>query len=289
MEGPAGEVVYDSMLQKFTKTGDPVFGVQFPEHQALPGASHGDANAAPNILRINGEDIVLALALYWTDWHLVAFSSTNGQVLADTVIVHHTGGEVIQAPFCAGCGGFWHDLLCGGAIGFCVPSEPFHCTDFSMCLPDDSGPRPGIAVWQDPHPQGSLPTVVVSDGNQDTVGYVFDPVQGFTESFRVHDGDSKGTSPPMVLADGHSAVGKTRDDRGVVTLARPNPLPQGQLGTGRILAVDATPTQLADGRVVVVERHRNNARMSVLSRAVNQSTSTENRLMGDSMASAAAS
>jgi hypothetical protein len=280
---------YESTLHKFTPGGGLVFEAPFPEHSTVIGAGRGDANAAPNIWLSKGQEAVLALALYYTEWHLIAFS-TNGQVLGDIVVVQAVGGDITTVPFCDNYG-WLRDLLCGG---FRVPSEPFHCTDFSVCLPDDTdGPQPGVAVWQ--NPQGGTPIVVVSDGRLDTVGYTFDPASGFAESFRVHDTRRIAASAPVVLHDGHSAVGTTDPDAtGRVTFAGPNFLQLADLGAGRLAPVDATPTRLADGRLVVIERTgipgtQRKGRVSVLALLGNQSQSTEIRLDGESVASAAAS
>ena len=48
---------------------------------------------------------------------------------------------------------------------------------------------------------------MVSNGLQDTVGYIFDPAHGFTETFRVRDAKRVLASAPMVLPDGHTVVG----------------------------------------------------------------------------------
>jgi hypothetical protein len=278
--------IYESMLHKFTPTGDLVFQAPFPEHQGLFNAGRGDANAAPNILRMNEEDIVLALALYYTEWHLIAFSSNDGHVLADTLITKAVPGEVTQGSFCsAACEDSLLTLLCG----FCVHVLPLPCTDFSVCLPEGTGgPRPGVAVWQD-SPRGA-PAVVVSDGRLDTVGYMFDPAGIFSQTFRVHDKERTGSSPPMILTDGHTAVG-TRDpfSLGRVTFAQPSPLQLTDLQLAdeiNFTPVDATPTRLADGRLVVIE-HK--GRLSVRGLLGNQSQSNNNHLAGESIASAAAS
>ena len=143
--------------------------------------------------------------------------------------------------------------------------------------------------------------MVVTDGFLDTVGYTFDPARGFVETFRVHDTNRTRASAPVILPDGHTVVG-TVDElvsklyvvayQGHVTFAGPNPAPLSDIGVGRLFRVDAAPTRLANGSIVVVERSATGeagGRMSVLALQGNQSQSIENRLGSESIASAAAS
>ncbi len=290
VDGTTGEFVYESALHKFEADGDPLLEAPFPEHFG----GRGDANVAPNIWHSQDQDVVMAAALYDDRaLHLVAFSS-DGRVLGEAVVDPDEGGDISTVPFCDNYGWF-RDLLCGG---FRVPPEPpLACMNFSVCLADDTGgPQPGIAVWQ--NPRGGTPVVVVTDGLRDTVGYDFDPAKGFQERFRVHDTARIVASAPVVLPDGHAVVGtgepaadKEMPHRGHLTFAGPSPAPPGDLGVGRLLSVDAAPTRLADGRLVAVDRSPRGhvSRMSVLALQGNQSTSTENHLDGESIASAAAS
>ena len=107
---------------------------------------------------------------------------------ADTVIVPFVGGPITST-------GLSELAAVVAAAFFCgVPfhgqgQPPFHCTDFSVCLPDGTGPpTPGVAVRQDRN--GRAAFLVVSDGMRDTVGYTFDPAGGFQEfqeQFRNHN------------------------------------------------------------------------------------------------------
>jgi hypothetical protein len=185
-------------------------------------------------------------------------------VVADTAIVPFVGGTITGST----CDSLpWWLPLCGIGFGFDVPSVPFRCTDFSVCLPDGTGPpTPGVAVRQDRN--GRAAFLVVTDGIRDTVGYTVDPARGFQEQFRNHDtGDSNeareppsvSTSPPMITTEGHSVVA-LEEVNGRLIFAGPNPValpeaPLGDLGgpTSQI-AVEASLTQLADGRLVAVQR-----------------------------------
>jgi hypothetical protein len=299
IEGSNSDFFYESTLHKFTPGGDLLFQAPFPQHSGIFSTGRGDANAAPNIWRSNGRDVVLALALYDFEWRLVAFSS-DGQVLGETVVTKIQDGTITTVPFCDQ-GGFFVDILCGRIGQFHGrPPDPLPCTNFSLCLPSDTdGPPPGIAVWQ--NPLGGTPSVVVTDGFLDTVGYTFDPAKGFVETFRVHDINRTRASAPVILPDGHTVVG-TVDElvsklyvvayQGHVTFAGPNPAPLSDIGVGRLFRVDAAPTRLANGSIVVVERSATGeagGRMSVLALQGNQSQSIENRLGSESIASAAAS
>jgi hypothetical protein len=215
-------------------------------------------------------------------------------------VVKDEGGPITTLPFCEQ-GNWLSDLICFGAVGFRVPAEPFHCRDFSVCLPDDVGaPQPGIAIWQ--NPAGGAPSVVVSDGKLDTVGYTFDPARGFAESFRVHDTRRTTAAGPMVLPDGHSVVGTTDhfgtdQDRkqGRVTFAGPNTVALSDINENPDFfpGIDASPSQLADGRLVVVGRYDRyltlSGRASVLARLGNQAQSVGIHFDGESVAPAAAS
>jgi hypothetical protein len=284
----SSEFVYESALNKFTQTGVPVYRVPFPQHSTLVGDSRGDANAPPNTMKVNGEEFVVAVAFYYWEWHLIAFAAPDGAVVADTVIVPFVGGVITQIPlgFCDSLP--WWLPLCG--VGFHVPSIPFHCTDFSVCLPDGTGPpTPGVAVRQDRNGRSAF--LVVTDGLQDTVGYVLDPAQGFVERFREHDAKRVVTTPPLITTDGHSAFATGTDLEAVnndarLVFAGPNPAPLSDIVTDRRTNVNAPLTQLADGRLVAVERA---GTVSVFRRFGNQSQSVGIHLDGQSVASAAAS
>jgi hypothetical protein len=281
--GTTTDFSYQSTLTRFSATGAMLFQVAFPEHTGIFTTGRGDANAAPNIWKRNGTEAILTLALYDTEWHLIAFS-IDGQVIGDTAIDKDEGGDITTLPFCEQRG-WLRDLLC---LGFRVPTKPFSCTDFSVCLPDDTGgPMPGIAVWRN---EGGGTGVVVSDGQRDTVGYSFDPVKGFTETFRVHDTRRVGAPAPVILPDGHTAQA-TSDNvltdaagGGRITFTGPNLLVQ-LADVFPLFPVHAPLTRLADGRLVAIQRK---GRMSVAVIAGNLSITSDN-LDGESVAPAAAS
>ncbi len=293
----SSEFVYELALNKFTDAGVPVYRVPFPQHTTLFRDSRGDANAPPTTMKVNGEEFVIAVAFYDGEWHLIAFAAPDGAVVADTVIVPDVGGPITTPGFCDSLP--WWLPLCG--FGFRVHSTPPPpCSDFSVCLPDGTGPpTPGVAVRQDRNGRSAF--LVVTDGLQDTVGYVLDPAQGFIERFREHDAKRVVTTPPLITTDGHSAfatgtelvavtgfvdpaIHPNNDAR--LVFAGPNPAPLSDIVTDRRTNVNAPLTQLADGRLVAVERA---GTVSVFRRFGNQSQSVGIHLDGQSVASVAAS
>jgi hypothetical protein len=127
--------------------------------------------------------------------------------------------------------------------------EPIVCSP--PCL-EALWPMPGVAIA--PDQRGGPPLVIVSDeSKQDTVGYRFAPGAGFTEAFRVHDPARIRTSTPAVLPDGHIVMG-TQDGNGVkgrLTFAGPSAPPLAD--RKNLSGIAAAPTQLQDGKVVVVQ------------------------------------
>ncbi|WP_143756844.1 hypothetical protein [Caballeronia glebae] len=143
--------------------------------------------------------VIVVPAVYgipaYTALRLVAFA-TSGAVLGDTLGSEPSPGTVTG-------GASWQDLL--GLL----PPYGFHgtsvtvCTDTSVCLPDDTTwPLSNVAIWQSD--KGETPTVMISDAMQDLVGFTFDPAQGSTERFRVHDTSRFASSGPLIMPDGRT-------------------------------------------------------------------------------------
>jgi hypothetical protein len=285
IEGSTSDYRYESTLHKFSPSGGWLYQAPFPQRWGgYPYSSRGDANAAPNIWRSNGVEAIIVPAIYgnpvYTSLRLIAFS-TSGAVLGDTLAWEPSPGTVTDS------GGDYSFLpsLCGDAFCFYGKNpnpQPLPCTDFSVCLPEDTTwPLPGVAIWQ--NPRGETPTVMVSNGLQDTVGYTFDPAHGFTERFRVHDTKRSLASAAVVLPDGHTVVAASSEKLNRLTFAGPNFAPLADL-TGPLGEVAAAPTRMPDGRLIAIEFGGGLAAFSggnVLSAHIN--------LIGQSIASAASS
>lgn len=226
---------YESTLHKFSAGGGWLYQAPFPQRWGnTKYSSRGDANAAPNIWSSNGVEAIIVPAVYsipaYTSLRLAA-SATSGAVLGDVLVSEPSPGTVT---------GDWLPPW-----SFDVPSEPPSCTDFSVCLPTDtSWPLSDVAIWQSD--KGEPPTVMVSDALQDVVGYTFDPAQGFTERFRVHDANRRVSSGPLILPDGHTVVTATSDKSNRLTFAGPNFTPAAD-STGNLgVAWPALPGQHAN-------------------------------------------
>lgn len=271
---------YESTLHKFSAGGGWLYQTPFPQRWGnTKYSSRGDANAPPNIWSSNGVEAIIVPAVYstsvYTSLRLVAFS-TSGAVLGDTLVMEPTPGTVSG-------GTSWHDLLdLLPPWGFDTPSGPPSCTDFSVCLPDDTTwPLSNVAIWQSD--KGEAPTVMVSDARQDLVGYTFDPAQGFTERFRVHDANRVASTGPLILPDGHTVVAANGEKSNRLTFAGPNFTPVAD-STGNLGVVAAVPTRLPNGRLVAIEHKGGLAGFSV-----GNVLSNHVDLPGESIVAAAAS
>jgi hypothetical protein len=230
-------------LYKFNAGGGVLWQKDFP----VVNQENGYTTAPPNIWSSGGTEVIMVPAVYRTQvgvaLHLDAFSSTNGQPLADTIVT--------DTPATITTDNFLTDVfnsICCWPIEY---REPTVSTDSPESVPlHGSPPLPGVAVFADR--RGGAPLVVVSDGMHDVVGYNFQlNPNKFVESFRAHDTARKATSGPMVLPDGHSAAG-TDDDNNSGRITFPGPK-----GTelkdvkvpGRILG---TPSRTANGEIVAV-------------------------------------
>jgi hypothetical protein len=162
--------------------------------------------------------------------------------------------------------------------------QPFERTNGTLT------PAPaGIGVFT--FAGGGTPIVLVSDHLHDVVGYSFSG-GAFVELFRVHRDDLFMLSAPSILPDGHTVIGVEDvkiDNDGA-------PLPNGTGGvifTGPnqnkaaaikdIGPIDATPTRLADGRVILLSGF---GKMTVLE---NNAVATHIQIQGQSIVSSVAS
>ena len=270
---------WDSTIYRFSAQG--VLNWQ----NALPGGFDGpNVSAAPNIWRIPGEpDVVMVLADYHNrvtgGYETRLFAVTNagaiiGNVNIKSVVYQAYGGSDISLwclipPIGLGCI-FGSDFSPSGA----TPNY-----DPATLLPQDIvAPRPGPAIFTYPGSAGT-PFILVSNQFEDLVGYTFARHQ-FNEVFRVHDESRIFLSPPMVLPDGHTVIATSGDHQGEIRFFGPN-MNAWQPIKGPITY--AAATQMADGRLAIVERTR---QMSILNGNHRERTV---ELPGESIVSAAAS
>jgi len=263
---PAVEV-RKSILHKFTASGGWAAQIPFPE----PNGGYV-TNAAPNIWRYGEREVILVPVTYFVPvvgqvTHLVGFS-TDGQVVAD-VQVGNVVGHVEQV------GG-----LADWQVPLCFVPPFFHCyVEFGFKTRAGSSalvqPLPNVAVFT--YPGGGSPFIVVADGYQTLVGYTFSTGQ-LIETFRVRDDSGMHIfrATPMVAPDGHSIMGAA----GGIRFGGPN---MNAVATIPNLLTDAAPTQLRNGRIVVVTVAGG---VGVLN---NNALETTLDLGGHSMVSAAAS
>jgi hypothetical protein len=223
----------DSALHVFNSTGGYFGQTAFPEHDG-----GGGTTASPNIWRFNGTELVIMPAVYGNDVRLLAFSAGGGLALDQHATTIAT--EIF--------GGF-------------DPGGGFPASDGQNPRRDETAP-PFSAVGIYTNPLGGTPTVLVSDSNHDLVGFVLSG-GSFLELFRFHDDNLFMRGAPAILPDRHAIVG-TQD------VERPgNYAPYGKASGGAafsgpnmnklapvtgLKAIFATPTRLADGRTVLIER-----------------------------------
>jgi outer membrane protein assembly factor BamB len=256
-----------SELYKFTPGGGLLWRARLPAGELGRG---GNASAPPNIWQSSGTEVVMVPAVFALGVSRLFAFSTDGVILADTVVSRDTSESVASSDF--------------PALGFDAPETVFP-SDPADRLPKRIGrPRPGPAVELFASP----PVVIVSDGVHDVVGYSFFPGRRFIEVFRAHDAARFMRSSPTLLLDGHSAVGTG----GAIVFAGPNP--NKLRPVTKTDAIFGAPTRLADGRFVVVENRdadRTSGSAVTVLRRVHDRVSVLSRtpLPGQSIAAAAAS
>jgi len=258
--GQGTAVGQQATLYKFNAGGGLLWQTDFP----AVNQKNGYTTAPPNIWSSGGTEVIMVPAVYPTGvgvaLHLDAFSSTNGQSLADTIVTN------TPATTTGTSDSFLTDVL-----NFLTRWPPiFRFTEPYVSDPHESiplygsPPLPGVAVFADR--RGGAPLVVVSDGMHDVVGYTFqlNPNQ-FNEVFRAHDTARQAASGPMVLPDGHSAAG-TDDGNNGGRITFPGPsgtelkdvkVPGGILGT---------PSRTANGEIVGVGYARQGGFVTMLNR-----------------------
>jgi hypothetical protein len=267
--------LYSSSLHRFTASGGYLGATPFPQHE------HGGAALAPpNIWRYQGKEMVIVPATYRhrnMDVRMIAFDP-NGVVVADqlvtTIVPELFGGNGKPA---------WETVVCGLTIIGCIGAD-FERTGGALPSGVD-----GVGVFT--YALGGTPFVVISDNLHDVVGYTFSG-GAFIESFRVHDKNRFMRSAPTILPDGHTIIAVERvkiDDDGA-------PVGSGEGGAifagpnfnkvapiGGISIPYATPTRLADGRVLLLEGYES---LTVLE---NNAVAARVTLYGNSIVSPAAS
>jgi hypothetical protein len=253
-----------SYLHKFSPGGAWLYWVSFPlQNPALPEWVNGGATSAPpNIWRFNGTEVIIVPVWYqvFSNWELrlVAFSTTLG-VLGVQPVTTRLSGDV------TGSSGFFCDPFPIPCIRYNEPIIPSFI--------DAGWPTPGAAIWEN---SAGSPWIWVADGVRSTVAYKFDLTTGFFEVFRLSDDHDRRSSPPLAL-DVATVAAVVGTSDGHLKFERSNIVISG------FDSITAAPTQLSDGRLVVIDR---SGLMSVLNGA---RITLQTRLNGESIASAAAS
>lgn len=255
---------HDSWLHKFTPAGGWLYSVPFPRTRMYAQNDGGATTAAPNIWRSNGVEAIIVPVVYedinGRDVSLVAFG-TDGNVLHSTQMTYlpgHITGDYDALDFLPSCLAVnaWNlGSVC--VVIFAVTGKlkmSYTSPGEFTPLAGAGFPLPGVAMRS--VSEGLPPLIMATDGMHDKIVYEFSVERGFTEMKRATLQDDVFTTPPVVLADGTTIIG-TR--RGVLSATNANFQEfnmASNLGT-----LTAAPTQLYDGRVVVVSRE---GRVSVL-------------------------
>jgi hypothetical protein len=261
-----------SFLHKFTPGGGWLYAMPFPTYfQNLAAfTTMGFSTAPPNIWRYNGvESVIVPVSVNIPggfDIRLLAFDALGGAVLADQRVTVRVYDVTSSSPIIDAIGDFFE------TIGDCISSHgcPFSASGYDP-IAQAGLPMPGVAIWANP---GGSPWVWVADGVRSTLAFKFDPAAGFEQIFRFDDKNDRRSTAPTALNNVVAAIG-TEDGR--VKFER----------TGTSLAgfgpLSATPTRMADGRLVVIDRL---ARMSLLR---DGAIAMQTQLNGYTLAAAAAS
>jgi hypothetical protein len=272
-------VRFASSLHRFTASGGYIGAAPFPEHDY-----GGAASTAPNIWRYQGREMVIVTATYKRklistyDVRMIGFTP-DGSVVGDQIVT-----SVVPELFGGTGAPGWKNVLCGLTLVYCFELIEFERSDGAVTIPVIGA---GVFTFAG----GGTPFIVVSDRVHDVAGYTFSG-GAFLESFRVHNDDLFMRSSPAILPDGHTVIGVEdleRDDDGA---------PQGSGAGGVIFTgpnfnkvapikgigpIVATPTRLADGRVLLLSR---DGKLTVLE---NNKAGTSGNLPGQSAVSPVAS
>ena len=208
--------------------------IPFP---AVQGSERGvAAEAAPNIWRSGGTDVIMVPARYLSRFgssvRLIAFA-TDGRVLSNQ-LVKHVPSEVL-----AGSGGILPDYN---------PPDPV------VFAPAPRLTNVGVHVG----PSG-VPFILVSDQRKDLVAYTFDG-QAFLERFRTEEKDYFLRTPPMTLPNGRTLIGIQSIEREHSGFEKPSlysrirfvGVNQNPPETGELDILYAAPTRLPNGNVALV-------------------------------------
>jgi hypothetical protein len=225
----------DAALHVFNSTGGYFGSTPFPEHDGAGGTT-----ASPNLWRFNGTELVIVPAVYGSDVRLLAFSTGQGS----KVVVDQHAITIVPEIF-------------GGPV---YPWD-FPASDGRNPRSEESA-RPFEPVGIFNNPLGGTPFILLSDTNHFLVGFTLSG-GSFLEAFRVQDDNRFMRSAPAILADHHAIIGTedvvrdaTSGPRGAYTggvlFSGPNMNKLAPV-TG-LKAIYATPTRLADGRAVLIER-----------------------------------
>lgn len=245
---PAKEVV-ESTFHRFTPGGGWLGQTPFPDHHTNVAAA-----APPAIWNFGGIEEVVVPAVYshgnapGHDVRLIAFDA-HGAAMADTLVTSFypevTGGWGQSSWRTATC------LIPGIGLPLCLP--------YGFTAPDLPVPEPAPSVAMMSVAAGVRPDVVVSDHMKDVVVYAFDG-SNFNEGARDHVNGALLRSAPVALPDRHSVVGTEQlkktdgaeipNRKGGAVFAGPSDRRIPSLTDGQ--AVYATPTRLADGRILLV-------------------------------------
>jgi hypothetical protein len=231
---------YTSTLHRFTSSGGWLAQIPFPEHQGRGPA----ALAPPNIWRSGGVEAIMVPVAYQSrhgrTTHLFALS-LEGDILDETTVHGFAFGVL---------GGDNIDYIDLPPVSF-TPPLPAHGL---LKVP----PAPGAGIFVSA--AGGSSFLAVSDHHKDVVGYTFAGSK-FKEVFRAHQEDFFMRTPPVILASGHTLMfqeGIRRDDLRAEEATRKGRLiatGPGAVNVSKIIesdVVQAPPTRLADGRVVLV-------------------------------------
>jgi hypothetical protein len=255
-------------LHKFNSSGAWVW------HVPLPVAGLKVTSASPNILRMNGQDVILVPTIRSGapfNASLTAFSQDGG-VLAHKLVTSFSPTTTSEID--------WGDFFCEGLMGGLgcrfTPAEGSPDAGDPLAY-NVRVPVPVVAVHTPA--AGGVPIVMMSGGYQDLVGLAYTGT-AFEERFRVHEDQRFFTSAPLAWPDGHAMLSTSGPQA-------PSQVVFAGANTSTIRAAGpisfAAPTALGNSRFAIVHR---TGGLTIMRGA---SIETSIQLTGHSIASAAAS
>ena len=230
--GDPSKVTINSTLHRFAKSGALLAQISFPAHGGMGPA----AASPPNVLNVDGGDVIIVPTLYAATpksrpmVRLIAFTP-EGQVLDDAVV----------RPLAADVTG----SVDWGPLVDIIPHANYTPPKANDLM--DVPPMPGVAIGID----SGAPLVAVSDHEKELVGYRF--ANGlFTEVFRKRQGFFVRTPP--VISGTRVLIGlqETGDPKTIGGLFSTTFSANRSTKIDNIQATHASPTRLADGRIVLV-------------------------------------